>query len=383
MKGMGIGVMALVLVLSVFNGFESLVKQLYGVLDPEIRITAAEGKVFEFTDEDYEFIKSVNGVEEISMFLEERVLVRYRDEEYLALVRGVDSRYEKVSDLKNYIVRGEYALMDMGAPRAILGAGVQRALNIQVEQSFHNLVLYVPNRTGRISSINPDQAFNRRTIAPSSVFSIQQEFDNQYIFVPVTFMQEVLNYNEKTVTALDIKLISGYNQNRVANQLRQLLSDEYVVQTRYQLNETLYSIMQTEKWVVYAILTLILIIAAFNIVGSLSMLVLEKKHDIAILQAMGATPNTIRNIFIAEGLIISLGGALAGSLLAILIAFAQIHFELIKISSSGSFVVSAYPVELQLLDFVLISVTVIFISILASWFPAVRASRMKNLAKAE
>lgn len=373
MTGMGFGTMALILVLSVFNGFEGLVISLYHAFNPDVQITAKEGKVFSIDEQTLNKIISLNEVAHVAKALEENVILKYKDHEYIASIKGVDSEYEQVTGVQEKMVDGKFVLIENGINYAVLGAGVAGSLLIDVENTLHTIQVYLPRRGKETMSLDPSQAFIKKNISPAGVFTIQQEFDSKYMLVPLDFVRELLNY-ETEVSALELKLKPNADAEEVKMQLAKILGEGFSIKDRYEQNKFLYRVMRMEKWAVYAILSLILVIAAFNIIGSLSMLVIEKTKDIAILKTMGADNGMIRKIFLLEGLLTSLTGSLIGAFFAVLLCVIQIQFSVIKLQGSGTFVIDAYPVEMQGQDFLLVAATVIVIAVATSWLPAQRAA---------
>jgi len=373
MTGMALGSMALILVLSVFNGFEGLVVSLYSSFNPDILVNVKQGKVFTLPDSTVESIAELPEVASISSVLEENAIFKYDDHEYIATIKGVDDNYVKVTGVEAKMVEGKFILSENGISYAVMGAGVAGALSVNLENNFNSVQVFLPKRGKETLSLDPSQAFIRKNIAPSGVFSIQQEFDSKYILASLDFVRELLNYSEQ-VSAIEIKLNPGANAEVAKKKINAMLGDGFSVQDRFEQNKFLYRVMRTEKWAVFAILSLILIIAAFNIIGSLSMLVIEKTKDIAILKTLGADNGMIRKIFLLEGLLTSLTGSLAGVALAVVLCLIQINFGLIKLEGSGTFVIDAYPVEMQAGDFLLVGLTVVLIAVATSWIPAQRAA---------
>jgi len=373
MTGMGFGTMALILVLSVFNGFEGLVISLYHAFNPDVQITAKEGKVFSLDEQTLNKIVALSEVEHIAQALEENVILKYKDHEYIASIKGVDREYQQVTGVQEKMVEGKFVLAENGINYAVLGAGVAGSLLIDVENTLHTIQVYLPRRGKETMSLDPSQAFIKKNIQPSGVFSIQQEFDSKYMLAPLDFVRELLNY-ETELSTLEIKLKPDADVKNAKQQLEKIVGEKFSVKDRYEQNKFLYRVMRMEKWAVYAILSLILVIAAFNIIGSLSMLVIEKTKDIAILKTMGADNGMIRKIFLLEGLLTSLTGSLIGALMAVLLCVIQIQFNVIKLQGSGTFVIDSYPVEMQGQDFLLVAATVIVIAVATSWLPAQRAA---------
>ncbi len=380
--GMIVGTMALILVLSVFNGFEDLVTSLYNTFNPHIKVTAKEGKVFEPDSSHILQIEALEDIEAMSMVLEENALLQYRQENnFIARLKGVDENFIKVSQVDTALIDGKFLLEDGAIDHVVLGLGVQNVLGVNIHDEFSPVRVYMPKRDVKVSRMRPETAFKQEMIYPSAVFAIQQDFDARYAIVPMRMMRSLLNY-DREVSAIEIALKDEGKAGKVKQQIKEILGEKFNVRDRYEQDETLYKIMTAEKWVVYLILSFVLIVASFNIIGSLSMLVMEKKHDIGILKAMGATNNFIRRVFFMEGVMLSLSGAVIGIILATLICLIQQHFEVIKLQGA-SFLIDSYPVSMRLGDFVLVFVTVMVISVLASTVPAQRAAETSQLVKEE
>ena len=364
--GVAVGTMALIVILSVFNGFDELIKSLYSTFDPEIKITLSEGKTFSPSLPAFSEVRNHENVQYFSEVLEENVLLRYGERQYIATMKGVDDEFVNLTGIDTMIVEGEFKLKDKNMPYAVIGQGVAYYLGVGL--TFLNPInIYSIKRTGNIS-MNPEQAINRKFIFPSGIFSIEQEHNTRYIIVPIFFARDLLGYQDE-VTAIELKLQPGVNAELIQNEIIQILGDEFLVQNRNEQNALFYRIMKSEKWAIFFILTFILIIASFNIIGSLTMLILDKKEDIRTLRNLGASDILIRRIFLMEGWMISIVGAISGLLIGSLIAWLQARFGLIKLSGSGSFIIDAYPVVYKFLDVLKVFFTVLFIGFLAAWYP--------------
>lgn len=373
--GVTVGTMALIIVLSVFNGFDRLVKGLFNSFDPDLKITSAEGKVFSPDSLPLQELARINGVLYISQVLEENALLKYNERQYIATIKGVDTFYTNVSGINKMMYDGDFLLQHGDIPYAVVGQGIAYYLGIGVKL-IDPILIYVPRRLN-ISLNDPSRAFQRRAVFAAGIFRIEQDFDSKYIFVPINLARELLEYRTE-VSALEIKCSATVPIKNIQQEIKTLLGPGFEVKDRYQQQEFFYKVMKSEKWAIYFILTFILIIASFNIIGSITMLILDKKKDIAVLSGMGASPDTIHRIFLFEGLLIAFAGAIAGLFLGLLVCLGQIHFGWITLPGSGSFVIDTYPVYLKVTDFILVFFTVLLIGYLAAWYP-VRFITRKHL----
>lgn len=363
--GVATGVMALVVVLSVFNGFDSLIANLYSHIDADLRIEAKQGKTFRTDSLPIERIKQIPGVAVFSEVVEENALFRYRGKQHIGIVKGVSRNYTELTGLKSKIVDGDFKLWQGSQPMAIMGEGVAYYLNANLAH-FDPLFVYIPRRG---KSYTPDAAFMKKAIMPSGIFAIEQDFDTRYVIAPVEFARGLLLYDSLTVSAIEIKLHTSANAARVKTDVENIIGNQYRVLDRYQQNESLYRTMKSEKFAIALILILILIIASFNIVGSLSMLIIDKRADVETLKSLGASNSLIQKIFLFEGMLISIGGSIIGIIIGLITCWLQITFKLIRLEGRGNFIVDAYPVEVQASDMILIFLVVIAIGYLAARFP--------------
>lgn len=373
--GFAVGSFALVVVLSVFNGFEKLVVSLYNSFDPEIQITPAQGKVFNPADAKYPQLKQINGVLHITEVLEEKAAVKYDDKHTVATIKGVGDGYEKYTSLDTMMVEGEFILNENGTPHAVLGYGIARNLSVFIGSQFVQLGILTPKR-GDTDGIDPESALTKKYITPSGVFSVEETINNQYILVPLSFARELLEYTTE-ISSYEIQLEPGADMKKVQRDIQQLLGDKFVVKNRYQLQAVLYRVFNTERWATYFILTFILLVAAFNVIGSLTMLVIDKKKDISILKSMGAADAQIRSIFFKEGLLIALIGAVSGIVLGLLVCWLQQTFGLVKLGGTGTFVVTDYPVVIKVADIVLVFFTTLFLGAITSLYPSLKSSKQE------
>ncbi len=366
--GVATGTMALIVILSVFNGFDSLIKSLFSIFDPELEISLVEGKTFTAAgDERFEEVRNHPGILHFTEVLEENALLMYDDRQHIATLKGVGENYAVYSGLDRMLIEGDLKLQDeYGNNFAVLGRGVANTLAVGLN-FVTPLEIYIPRRTARIT-MDPRQAFNRRLLFPSGIFSVEQEIDHSYVLVPLDFARELLEYTDE-VTSVELGIREGFRESAVQEEISEILGEEFRVLNRYQQKEWLYKVMRTEKWAIFLILGFILMVASFNIIGSLTMLIIEKKKDIAVLKSLGAGEKLIRRIFLFEGWMISVVGAVAGLLLGLAICLVQMEFGIVKLYGSGAFIIDAYPVELQLPDFIYVFFTVLLIGLFAALVP--------------
>ena len=364
--GVMVCTMALIIVLSVFNGFDSLIKSMFSNFDPDIKITPAQGKVFDPQTDTLKRISQLSYVDCVCETLEENVLLEYDKHMQPATLKGVSEQYSRLTGIDTTIISGEFVLDNGRRQMAVLGAGLAYYLSVNVN-FISSIRIYVPKRNGRIS-MNPERAFSNSYIFPSGIFAIQQEIDNRYMIVPIDFARNLLDYSTQ-VSALELKLKPGTDRDRARDEISAIVGSDYVVRTQYQQHEMLYKVMKSEKFAIFLILTFILIIGSFNMIGSLSMLIIDKKNDIATLNSLGFDRKGIQRIFIYEGWIISIGGAILGLLLGLLVCWLQQTYGFLKLDSMGTFVVSNYPVKIVWTDLLLALATVVVIGLLASWYP--------------
>ncbi len=378
---MMVGTTALILVLSVFNGFEGLVKSLYTSFYPDIKITPVAGKQLTLTQLQLDKLRSVSGVKSFSLIAEEKALLQNGDYQSIIYLKGVDENYNKVAGVADHLVKGEFNTGDADNPLLILGAGIENAVSVQSDRNLVPLVVYLP-RKSNVNVTDPFQSINADTVNTAGTFTIQQEFDNKYAITNLAFVKEMLEMPEDNYTAVEMSIDPSLNEDDIKKDIKKKLGRNYTVLTRYEQNRSLYAVMRAEKWVIYIILSIILIVAAFNMIGALTMLVLEKKADIGVLHSLGASSRLIQNIFLSEGLLLGILGGGIGMLLALAIAFVQIYFQVIPLQG-GSFLIDYFPVTLSAFDFILVGCTVIFIAVIASYIPARKAARQQFVIREE
>ncbi len=375
--GLAIGTAALVLVLSVFNGFEDLIIGLFSKFNPDVKVTATVGKTFEPDSMQVLQLEALSGVERVAQTLEEIAFFEYGQSQDFGIVKGVDDNYRSVSGLDSAIFEGQYRLSSGDRNLAILGGGVRNKLQVDMEDPFATLNIFMAKRekTGSL-----EQPFKKRMAYPAGSFRIQQDFDNQYVLVSLEFARDLLGaYDE--VSALEIKFKPGADQQQTIAAIQGVLGEGFQVKDRYQQEESFLKLMNIEKWMSFALLSLTLVLVAFNMIGSLWMIVLEKKGDISILKGMGATNLLVRNIFLGQGFLLCLMGLLAGFLLAVILYALQKIFGIVPIPEG--FVVDAYPISMRLVDLVAVAGVVLFIGLVASVPAALRAGKIPALVREE
>lgn len=376
-----VGTAALILVLSVFNGFEDLVKSLYSSFYPDIKVAPLSGKQITLTQQQLDRLRGVKGVKSISLVAEEKAFLQNGEAQSIVFLKGVDSNYGAVTDVQYYMIKGEFNTGTPEAPLLVLGAGIENAVGVQSDRNLSPLTVYLPRKT-EVSLSDPLQSINADTVNTSGAFVIQQEFDNKYVLTNLEFVRGMLELPENVYSAAEIALVPGSDPDYLKDDLQAVLGKGYEVLTRYEQNRSLYAVMRTEKWVIYAILSLILVVAAFNMIGALTMLVLEKKKDISVLHALGADRGLIQRIFLSEGLLLALIGGGVGMIIALTFALLQINYKLIPLQG-GSFLIDYFPVKLNIGDFILVSATILIIALIASWIPARKAARQQFVLREE
>lgn len=372
--GVAVATMALVCALSVLNGFEGLISGLYSQIDPELKIYPAKGKVFDASNDT---ILSLKNWEEIDFFtetLEDNGLIKYQDRQVIGVIKGVDDTFSTSSNIENILYAGEFYLHDSIANFTVLGIGLAAKLGVRANY-FDPVEIYMPNRTSKVNLSNPSTAFNTEYLYVSGIFSIfQPKYDDQYIFVPLAVIRDLLNY-ETEVSAIELKLKKGFDIEKVKKKIQRHIGNDFLVKNQQEQQADAYRVVQIEKWMTFLILVFILLIATFNVIGSLSMLIIDKKEDVKTLRNLGADQSLIFRIFLFEGWMITTVGAIAGIMLGVCLCFLQQHFGLLRLGDgSGAFIVDAYPVLLQFGDIVIVFFTVLLIGLFTSWLPAKNAS---------
>ncbi len=353
---------ALIVILSAMNGLTGAVAGLYNVLEPDLKVMSAKGKFFTADSVLLSEIKKINGIEFVSATFSDKALLKNNEKQTLVSVKGVDDIFRKVTAIDSSVIEGSYKIQN-DKKNIFLGRGIANTLMVNVMEISSEMSLLSPSK-GRSGSINPEDNFTQVFVTPNGVFSLNDEFDYQYVFVSLKTARELFNEPER-ISALEIKCKG--NTDNIQEQLQTKLGDGFVVKNRYQLNDVLFKTLETEKLATFIILAFILIIATFNIIGALTMLIIEKQKDIRTLFSLGADLSLIRNIFMREGFLITGVGALIGLVLGLFVCWLQMKFHLVTFGDD--FVIPYYPIELQLKDFVWIFSLIMVIGFFAALYP--------------
>jgi lipoprotein-releasing system permease protein len=355
---------ALVVILSAFNGLEGLVSNLYNSFDSDIKVELKEGKTFHSELFPSQQISELDAVANFSKIIEEVVLVKHHDNWVTITIKGVEPSYLNMIEVDDFLVEGNTQLFKP-APSALIGMGTQSQLGVSTNELFGNMLeVNALQRNQKIKRTNAS-AFKKEFIPLAGVYSIGPDFDYKQMLTPIGFASKILDYGEE-ITGIEINLIEGANHNKVKASIQEILGENFSVKTFYEQNEIIYSVHKLEKWFIYIILVFVLLLASFNILASLAMLIIDKHKDLNILRSMGASENNIRKIFFYQGLMINLSGALLGLVLGVVVCWLQIEFHLVKLTGA---IVDYYPVEVKSLDILLIALTVLAIGITSSYLP--------------
>ena len=369
--GVALATLALVCTLSVFNGFQDMVAGLFTAFDPELKIMVREGKVFEPNGVAFQEVRSLPEIDVWTETLEDNAMVQYKDRQAMAVIKGVEDNFEQLTSIDSLLYgAGDFILHDSIVDYGVLGVELISELGTGL-QFVDPLQVYAPKRNVRVNMANPSASFNRDYLfSPGVVFVVnQQKYDARYILTSLDFARNLFNYDTE-VSAVELKLKSDTDVSAVQKKISRIVGDDFVVLIRYEQQADVFRIMEIEKFISYLFLTFILAIACFNVIGSLSMLILDKREDVETLRNLGADDRLIARIFLFEGRLISLFGALSGIILGLLFCYIQQRFGIISLGGgSGGFIVDAYPVSVHVTDVILVFVTVITVGFLSVWYP--------------
>ncbi|MES2593250.1 MAG: FtsX-like permease family protein [Bacteroidota bacterium] len=370
--GVCIGTMALIIVLSAFNGLSELVQSLYNSFDSDIEITAKQGKTFHLSDAEINSLKSIEGVAFYTEVMEGNALLKFNEQQCVATVKGVSNDFRNMSAFDSLIMEGEF---NIEKNNIIIGKGISGVLQTGPDDLFSPISVYAPKR-GTVSTFDAEGGLNELKVYSAGAFSINDEFDFKYIIMNINKARELFDYTNE-VTSVELGIKPNVDKEKVQQQVNKMLGGEYEIKNRQQQNALLYKTLKSEKLWTFIILVFILVIATFNVIGSLTMLIIEKKKDITILHNMGADIKLIRRIFLMEGMLITFIGAAMGLALGMLVCWLQIEFSLIRFTEG--YVVDAYPMKFEILDFVQVLAVVLLIGFFAAWYP-VRVFTKRHLA---
>ena len=367
-----IGTACLIIALSFFNGLEGLLKEMYGNFDPDLIVSPTKGKSFEQKEEKLEAIESVAGVLGVSEVIEDNVLVRYKQSQRVVRMKGVSEAFDEYSGIQESLVAGEFPLVKDSVGYALIGRGVQYDLSISLQSDFYALQVYYP-RDIAPGVVNPERMYRILNIMPGGVFAIEKYYDENYVFVPLEFARQLLSYGDK-LTAYEIYLNTEASSADMKDEIQKLLGPAFDVKLGEELHSDLFKVLKIEKLFVFLILTSIIAIASINIFFSLTMLVIEKQKDIAVLFSQGATKSLVRRIFLLEGSLVAFSGAGLGLFLGLSLSFIQQEFGIISMGMQSA-VIDSYPVKIEVTDILSSVIAIIVITLLASIQPANRASK--------
>ena len=379
MIALSFGVAALIIVLSVFNGFESLVKTLYHSFNPDLQLSPLKGKVVQLSEAQLNAMRRVQGIEALSTIVEEKMLLRYHEQQYIASVMGVDSNFTKVHEIGHYMYKGQFNT-ESEPHGIILGAGIAQALQVDPEHAQEPITLYCASRSASVNELDPSSAFHQAYLRCYGAFAIQQEFDQHYAFLSQEVVRELAEQTDG-YSAVDFKLKKGADEKLIRAALNQISQNTIQLKNRDEQNAEVFRIMKIEKLMVFLLLGFILLIASFNFIGSLSLMAIDKRRDSGVLLTLGASKEDIQQIFRWVGYIQSFSASIVGTLIGIGICLGQSYFHWIELQGD-SFVIKAYPVEMRLWDFVFVFLLVNVITFLATLIPVRRIKLMELDLKA-
>jgi lipoprotein-releasing system permease protein len=373
MAAIVVGSASLILVLSVFNGFEDLVKSLYTSFYADLKVSPASGKTLTLSPDQLKQLAGIRGIRAISLIAEDKAFLVNGESRALVYLKGVDQAFTRVTGVAGKVTKGKFDLGTADHPLAVLGSGVESILGMDADRDIAPLSVYLFKKGDKNYTADPMASISNENMGASGVFSIQQDFDDHYVITNLAFVRQMLGLQPDEYTGAELAITDPRQEKQLRAQIQHILGGDYRLQSRYEQNQSLYNVMGTEKWVIYVVLTLILVVAAFNMVGALTMLVWEKQKDIHVLKALGANNNTIQRIFLNEGILLALLGGGTGILLAVTVCWLQVKYKLVPLEG-GSFLIDYYPVKLIPTDFLLVLSTILVVALLASWLPAKKAA---------
>ena len=365
----GVVTAAMICVLSVMNGFGTMIEQMFSQFDPDIRITAQAGKSFSITSQQREQLLGLPSINLLSESISETALVYYEDKQMPVQLLGVDSLFDDLTEIEKIITDGHYQVYDGAFDRAVLGQGLAWKLGIGA-RFVHGMQLYAPKREGKVNMMRPDANFNRATCFIAGTFAVnQQKYDDNLMLVDIDLTRRLLDYDATEVTAIQLSINKGFSTKQAKREITSVLGEGYILQDRYEQQEDFFRILRVEKLLTTLLLVFILLIATFNGIGSLSMLIIDKQKDIRTLSHLGASDRMLRSIFMLEGWMVNTLGALGGLIIGLAICLLQEHFGLLKLGNGAEYIISAYPVTVQGWDIVIVTIIVLTLGAISSYIP--------------
>jgi|LGOV01.1.fsa_nt_gb lipoprotein-releasing system permease protein len=367
--GVTVGTMALLVVLSAFAGLEKFSISMLSTFDPDIKITSAEGKTFLYTDKIDSIINNESSIQAYSKTLEEKVFLRYRDKEFISRIKGVDQNFNNVNNVDTTIYAGRWLTGDSINNEVVIGGGISHYLSLGLRDNYKALEIYVV-KPGKGQISDPMSGFRRKDAFPVGTFAIEKEIDEKYIISSLYFAQNLLRYKENQISDIEIKLNKRTDAKQVSNMLKAALGNKFIIKTQREQHALVYKMMNTEKVVTYLIFTLILIIAVFNVIGSVSMLIVDKKSNLHTLWSIGASESLLRKIFVRVGLLVTFIGGISGIILGSALVLTQYYFQFLTFGGG-----MAYPVELNVTNIIIVSITIFTIGYIASLLSVIRLKK--------
>lgn len=374
--GVCVGSAALFIILSVFNGFEELNLKYYKQLNPDLRISLKDESDFTYADVEAS-LKEISKSETVVRIYENHALLKYLQTPYYSKVKGVSDEFFKLKAIDSSIVAGKFKLEDEYASYVVLGIGLSYHLGIDIRQNLESISVLAPKPNAKPNALDPSSALNRVELFPSGIFSVKQEMDENTCFISLAKAEELFGVEGK-INAVEIYLKDAEQTQEIKELIAASLDDKYIIKDRFQLNEMLYKVLNSERWGVYLIMTFILMVAICNIIASITMLIIDKKKDIAILNTLGLSKDQIRKVFLIQGVLISAIGLVVGLSIATGFVYLQEHYGLIKITASEDFLVQAYPIKLVYRDYFIVTGTVLLLSYIAAWFSSKQSYILAN-----
>lgn len=369
--GVCIGSAALFVILSVFNGFEELNLLYYQKLSPDLKVMRSDDNYFHAHE--LKKIQDIIPANNTAVFtIEDQALLKYGNTPYYSIVKGVSDNFLRLKSIDSVLIAGEFFFEDSLTSYAVMGKGISDALGINVQQTIEQVDVYAPKSDFKTQSIDPSTAIKQKYFYPAGIFSVQQNLDERYVFTSLTFAQDLFEKTD-SVNGLEIYGVAEKEMLKLQKKIAQELPSAYIIKNRYELNEVLYKVLNTERWAVYLILTLILTVAICNIIGAVTMLIIDKKKDIALLRAMGMNQQTIRSIYFIQSILISFIGLIIGLIIGGVFVYLQDRYGLITIGGSEEFLIQQYPVKMIYSDYLLVFATVMILSIITGWLTSAQS----------